>query len=64
MLKLLILPVPVAFGTGSVEGPILLRGECAGKVAKAMGCLEVVARGERVVVNLLVSRLGELSARR
>ena len=40
-LKLFIWPVPVAFGSGCVEGPIFLCGEGAVKVAKAIQYLEV-----------------------
>ena len=40
-LKLLIWPVPVAFGSGCVEGSIFLCGEGAVKVAKAIEYPEV-----------------------
>lgn len=44
MLKLLILLVPVAFGPGCVERPIMLRGVGVVKVAKAIEYLESEAQ--------------------
>ena len=45
-LKLLIWPVPVAFGSGCVEGSILLCGERVARVAKTVG-LEVEVQRKR-----------------
>ena len=55
MLPQLLLPVPVAFSAGCVEGPILVRGVGIVKVAQAIEYLEAEARAKRGRVNLLVT---------